>query len=167
MIRAYERQNLLDVAEDALEKAEATVGKNSKIDAIAARVCLRRGNPEEARKRLESINWEELDSNTYQTTLFVAGDIYERLKEVDKAMHAYQEANLRQSQTSRALMYDKRNNLAEYETCCKAYTHEFVKGWPKPTHERFKKDPIFFVGFPRSGTTPRSPAGCPDGPPPG
>ncbi|MFP4147695.1 MAG: tetratricopeptide repeat-containing sulfotransferase family protein [Halorhodospira sp.] len=153
LVRAYERLNDLEGAESALASAEEANGEHAKFHAAAARVALRRNDMAEAERRLNRIDWDALGTTTYQETLFLAGEIRGRLKDVDGAVAAYTEANEAQRETPRARGYDKRAFLQEIERGPSVFTAQAVASWPAPTRMRVQQDPVFFVGFPRSGTT--------------
>jgi tetratricopeptide (TPR) repeat protein len=147
-----ERANWL---EEGLATARQALRLNSgdvRAAVTAARVERRLGHLEAALRRLDELDARGADPESRAYAAFERGQILDRLGDYGRAYQAYLEGNALLADTSVARDIDRGFFPALIERLADRFTPAWVETWtPPPLGER--PDPIFLIGFPRSGTT--------------
>ena len=149
---SLETMNSLEDAGAAAQEALALDGDHLLANVVAARLERRSGNAAAARDRLLGLGKRKgaLDAAGYT----VLGQAHDRLGEYDAAFEAFAQAK----QCARHELGDEKslrqdNFLDHVRTFRTWYSADKAAGWAAPPASPDQTDPIFFVGFPRSGTT--------------
>ena len=107
-----------------------------------------------ARERLESSAWQSADAETQEAAAYLLCDLCDRLDDPDAAFGYAVEANricaagLSAQRTDRGAYFRLIDELSEVFAL-----EERVAKWPECNIDDDSPDPVFLVGFPRSGTT--------------
>lgn len=154
LIRTLEKQNDLAGARQAQADAAAILGTTPQLTATAARLALRQGDAESARRHLEGLAWDALDAESRQDTLFLAGQVHDRLGETERAIACFTEGNAHLAATDRAQRADAATFHRRLDRLHAWLQPDQLADWPAPQPgPADARTPIFLVGFPRSGTT--------------
>ncbi len=159
---AYEARNDLDAAAEAARQAHALSPDAPGPRILLSRLDHRRGRLAEARSGLEAALDLHPGDEQRCDALFELGQVLDKLGKADAAYSAFLEANALHRNSPVARRFDGRRFLARIEANRAAFTRHglaallarapqapqssVATGAPGPS-------PVFFVGFPRSGTT--------------
>lgn len=151
---AYEAQNNLKAAADAAQKARALRPDAPGPRLLLARLDHRRGRLAEARRGLEAVLALPLDDQRRCEALFELGQVLDRLAAAEAAYRAFREANALHAAAPAARRFDG----ARFLDRVAANRAAFAGRGPaarvaRPQSTEDDRPPVFFVGFPRSGTT--------------
>lgn len=154
---SYEHLGLLEEAKKTLADAKdyCTSWPRARM---AARIALREKLPnEELRLYMDELlaSMEGIDENEAENAppFFELGRLYDKLGEPAKAFENFEKANYCQSVDPYIARVSRTSYLDEAHQYAKDFTDEFVKNWSAPVPYSGTPQPIFLVGFPRSGTT--------------
>ncbi len=153
---AHEARNDLDAAEEAARQAQAL-----NPDALGPRILLarldhRRGRLAEARRGLESALALQPGDEQRCDALFELGQVLDKLGAANAAYGAFLEANALYRDSPVARRFDGRRFLARIEANRAAFTQQGLAALLARAPQASGTagaSPVFFVGFPRSGTT--------------
>jgi tetratricopeptide (TPR) repeat protein len=141
--------------EDALATAERAlaIDRGQVRAAVAAARCERRlGRPEAAIARLREIPVEGLDADGRAHVAFDLGASLDRAGGYVEAYRAYCDANASAAETAQAKATDRAAMPMLIGTLRERFTAQWVASWTPPVPSE-GRDPVFLIGFPRSGTT--------------
>lgn len=148
----FERSSKL---EDGLAMAERALRiKPGYVQAhVLAAKCERRlGREQEAITRLEALNLEHLDVLGGDVAFYELAALRDRTGDYERAYAAYKKANELAAETPQWKRVDKDrfpNLIFDLKT---AFTSEWLETWTPPIAYP-DRQPVFLIGFPRSGTT--------------
>ncbi len=147
-----ERAGRLEEALATAERALAADGGHVRATVAAARCERRLGRAEAGLARLRAIDAASLDADGRAHVAFELGASLDRLGAYDEAYRAYCEANAFAADTPQAKAVDRTTMprlIARLRGC---FTPDWVASWT-PAVVAEEEDPVFLIGFPRSGTT--------------
>ncbi len=155
LAKLYELSNDLSTAEEYLNKGLALEPDHPHSHRLFANIKRRQGKIDEAIARLESAPIAENDPGLAIYVHFELGRLYERKQDSALAYAHYLKANQLQSQTPQAQRVNKQAFFDIIDRIHQTFTPEWLATWSAPYEARVndRPDPIFLVGFPRSGTT--------------
>ncbi len=148
----FERSSRL---EDGLTMAERALRiKPGDLQAqVAAAKCERRlGREQDALRRLEALERGHLDVEGGDVALYELGALYDRTGNHERAYQAYREANERARKSPLWTQVDRDLFPRMIADLTAAFTSEWVESWTPPVPYQGRQ-PVFLIGFPRSGTT--------------
>lgn len=154
---AAEHGNQLDLARDANAQALALDPGHPAANLNAAELALRDGDADNALARADALLDRQLAPITQVRALFLRAKAHEALGDAEAAFAAFAEANRRELELLRAQGIDPRRYLKRLDDA-----HARLDAWPKIVPDTGAGDgaaspgrraPVFFLGFPRSGTT--------------
>ncbi len=152
-LRLLERMNRMAEVRAGLAEARARWPAEGRLALLAAQVALREGDAEEALAVLQGTGAASLDRPSLLERAFLLGRIHDRLDHPGQAMRWFREGNRRQEMlpvyedVARTRFLDRLDHIEQ------ALAPERVAAWPPPPPPDGRDDPVFVVGFPRSGTT--------------
>ncbi len=153
--------NLLELrgkVDEAVEMAKALMageGKNPLVHLLAARLERRQGLVESAVARLRFLLTKDMPATVRLNVLFEYGHGLDRLDKTKEAFAAYAQANAMQTLVAKDLKVDFDDFRNRVERAKNFFTGDRIAAWPAPhIAESPHRPPVFYVGFPRSGTTP-------------
>ncbi len=141
--------------EEGLEMAERALRSNPgdvQAQVVAAKCERRLGKEQEALTRLEALKLEHVDVVGGEVALYELAALYDRTGNHERAYHFYTKANDLARESPLWKRVDKDRFPRMIEDLKTAFTSDWIESWtpPVPYHGR---QPVFLVGFPRSGTT--------------
>ena len=150
---ALEMQNDLQGASQAAQRARdadpAAVGP----EYLLARLDHRFGRLTEARARLESLLARVLTRGQAIDAWFELGLVLDRLGVAEDALRAFGKGNALMRESRAARKSQGSRFLERVETTRAWFTVDRLRTVPSVALEDGRRPPVFFVGFPRSGTT--------------
>ena len=148
---AFETQNDRAAARRAVELALQRDPDHLMANIIAARLE-RREDQALARDRLLKVMPKHKELNSAFFT--VLGHTHDRLGSYDEAFAAFTKAKLAAAAALGGTTESwKKHYLEHVQSYQDWYSEERAKAWPPPDQGADVPNPVFFVGFPRSGTT--------------
>jgi len=151
----YEMTNRLPEAEHYLQQALQLVPDHLLSRRLAATLLRRQGKIKEAITQLEEIPIPADDQLLAQSIHFELGRLYDRAEDSPRAFAHFQLGNRLLSRCPAAAHADKHAYLQMVRDLRQSFTPQWLDTWPAraiPT-DRAATEPIFLIGFPRSGTT--------------
>ena len=151
----FERRGILREARVAAAEALARQHVSVIANLILAKCDRREEKLNEALERLQTLTLDELIPEHQQSYHFEYGQLYDRLKDFSRAYMHFEEANRISASRPHAKQIDRNGYVQEISALADRFTPAWVSSWtpPLPPDERPKQEPVFLVGFPRSGTT--------------
>ena len=143
----------LEEAEDAIAQARKHLPETPEMIFMEAKIARRRGGAKDALAVMEKYlpGMKKTPRNYHY--FYELGKLYEKLKMQDKAFTTFQDANNLWAQTDDVKKLNRTEVPQSIKRLTKAYTPAWIKSWtPTPSYED-TPEPVFLVGFPRSGTT--------------
>ena len=147
-----ERANRLGEALAAAEQALHRNPRDIRAAVTAARAERRLGRAEDALRRLEALDIAGADLDNQAYAAFERGQILDRTGDYARAYRAFVEGNALLARTPAAGAIERDFFPRLIDRLVGRVTREWVATW-SPTPAEDRPDPVFLIGFPRSGTT--------------
>jgi tetratricopeptide (TPR) repeat protein len=149
LAQLHERQNRLDECADAIERLEASDDARVHLPLLRARLAYRRGD---FPKALELARGSPEVSDPGSRAQLV-GQICDRMGDAAAAFEAFVEMN--RDLGIAPEVADARGNAYRKLLArrVRLATRKWVRGWRRSAYRSDAREPVFLVGFPRSGTT--------------
>lgn len=145
-----ERLNRLDDLDALIATARQRRVQDGRIDFLEAWALRRRGRFAEALALAERSGEQIRPARRAQLT----AELCDRLGDTDRAFAAFAEMNRVTLDGPAARHAAARDYAAEIAANAAVVTADWVAGWPAPPPADMRRaDPVFVLGFPRSGTT--------------
>jgi Flp pilus assembly protein TadD len=149
---ALELANRLDEATAVVERLMALRADDAVTLLMASRLARRRGDNEMAADRAATARTLADDGGVRLNACFELGIAFEKSGRADEAFKAFAEGNRLQAATGVARRIDRAAYPGHIAACREWFDDERL-GRPPPGRPDGTPPPVFFVGFPRSGTT--------------
>ncbi len=153
LAKVLEALNDLEGAEAAAKQALALDPGALTAQLVLARLDFRHERFGDARARLEAMLAKPLSDAAKTEVLFELGLVLDQLGESAAAFAAFTDANALQSRSEAARRFDGNRFLARVEASRAWFTRERLQALAARAPGAEETAPVFFVGFPRSGTT--------------
>lgn len=155
LAKIYEMSSDLTAADACLQKAMSLAPDHPHSHRLFANIRRRQGRIDEAIARLESVSIPQDDPRLAIAMHFELGRLYERKQDSARAYAHFLQGNRLQSQTPEAGRTNKLAFVNMIEKIRQTFTPAWLATWtPTRTAAASEQpDPVFLVGFPRSGTT--------------
>jgi tetratricopeptide (TPR) repeat protein len=153
---AYEAQSDLEAAAKAARNAQKLRPDAPGPRLLLARLDLRSGRLTEARRGLEDVLALPLDDQRRCEALFELGQVLDRMGDAEAAYRAFLEANALHAASPAARRFDGARFLGRVAANRAVFTERAparMPRTPRAAQRDGERPPVFFVGFPRSGTT--------------
>lgn len=147
-----ERAGRLEEALATAERALAAGGGHVRAAVAAARCERRLGRPEAGLARLRAFAGQSLDAESRAHLAFELGATLDRLGAYADAYSSYCEANALSAESAQARAVDRAAMPRLITNLHDRFTAAWVASWT-PRLPPEGEDPVFLIGFPRSGTT--------------
>ena len=153
--------NLMELFEDtnqdeklnyAILKAETSIKNEPIINLFKGRILYKNEKFYEAINKLEKISFEDDRAVQEQSRLFTLAKCYDHLENIDQAFNNFEKLNhisLKQKEST----INKNIYLKHIEKRKNFFEKNEINKWVTINLKSEKPDPIFMIGFPRSGTT--------------
>ena len=154
LCEGLERGNRIEAMAEALERARRHCpGAHPALVLREAELRKRRGDIEGARASLENSAWQAADDDTRETAAYLLCDLCDRLGAADEAF-SYAEMANRITQGTLAVQRVNPNAYFELiDELARSLTDLDTTDVQAAAVADGRADPVFLVGFPRSGTT--------------
>ncbi len=106
-----------------------------------------------ARALLEAAGEEVADARFLKERAHLLGELCDRLGDTEAAFKYFREGNRRNRDFSEAKSPSGSSYLERIEVLSGRFTSDWTAGWRNLESSDGRSDPVFLVGFPRSGTT--------------
>lgn len=147
-----ERMNLLEEAEEALRKGRELEPDEDQFLLPLAKIQRRRGEIDEALEFIERVLASDAQDIVKTAAWNEKGKALDKLKRYDEAFEAFVESQQAAARTEDARQMD-RSFFDPLFDAAAWFTTDSMKDWESVAFDDDHKDPIFLLGFPRSGTT--------------
>jgi tetratricopeptide (TPR) repeat protein len=148
----YERNNDLERALTHTLKALDIKPDYYSAQITQAIILKRQDKLDQAKEILSSLKDKQLSHKDLGRVYFELGKISDHVHDIDTAYEYFIKANnLRRQFSSGDVEPEKALNDLEQDK--KIFTKEFLESWTSDLDNTGQKNPVFLVGFPRSGTT--------------
>jgi len=152
LMEAYEKTNQERELKSAISNAQTLIKDNSIIKLYEGILLSRNEKFVEAKNCLELISFEADEINKEISRVSTLAKCYDRIGGTDKAFNYFKKANLL-SQKTKIKNFDKNKYLQEIKIRKEFFKKSNIKKWPVLKQPDNRPNPIFLIGFPRSGTT--------------
>jgi tetratricopeptide (TPR) repeat protein len=149
LAKLHERQNRLDEFAETISRLERTDPAHAELPLLRARLAYRRGELEQA------LNFALAAPGTIDpgSRAELLGNIHDRRGESAEAFAAFREMNRDTGLAPETIEARAQHYRSRLDHSARSMTSERVRRWPKDEDDDGFDDPVFLVGFPRSGTT--------------
>ena len=149
----YEKTNRTEDLREAVNTARRLCPEDPRFALREAQLLKRDGEFAAARDILEAAGEDIADAGFRSARTHLLGELCDRLDDVRAAYEYFSEGNRRTRDTPAARRADGRIYRARIDALEQHFTADWVAGWrPLESCDEWS-DPVFLVGFPRSGTT--------------
>ena len=149
-----ERANRTDQLRELLARARSRCpGDHPALQLREAELLQRDGDLQGALRCLESPTEWRADEDTLAARAHLLADLYDRLQEPAKAFHQAGIGNQFTARGAAAQPFDGGLYLQRIDKLGARFTPAWVNQWSPLKGPDGRADPVFLVGFPRSGTT--------------
>ena len=152
LLELYDISNQNEKFKDVLEKSETNFGKNSTIELFRAKLFYKLKKYKDVVKTLENIKFDQQENFKENSRLELIAKSHDQLSNFKEAYYFFEQNN----NLSKKIDNNNAKKEVFIETINKR-TKYFAKvkfsEWQIEKNEDDLKDPIFLIGFPRSGTT--------------
>ena len=152
LIQLYEKLNEEEKLKKAINNAEVNLKNIPLIKLYKGKLLYRTGNFSEAINILESISFGSPQLILESTRCSTLAKSYDQLKKCSEAFKCFKKSNEIHIEIN--ANKKNKNNFLKLINERKNFIQNFnIKEWTTPKTINDKLDPIFLIGFPRSGTT--------------
>ena len=152
LLELYDTSNQNEKFKELLEKSENNFGKNSTINLFKAKLFYKLKNFKEVVETLEKIKFDEDENFKENSRLELIAKSHDHLGNFDESFNFFEQNNELAKKTdknnaNKDVFLDVINRRIKY------FSNLNVNNWEIEKEDDDLKDPIFLIGFPRSGTT--------------
>lgn len=137
----------------AVNNARANCPGNPLIAFREAQLFKRNGDFEGARAVLEVADGQIIDAKFLSGRAYLLGNLCDRLGDYEAAFNYFKEGNRQCANTYEAEQADAEHYQTQVDFFKKRYTADWIADWQELEVLDDLRDPVFMIGFPRSGTT--------------
>jgi len=152
LMEAYEKTNQERELKSAISNAQTVIKDNPIIKLYEGILLSRNEKFVEAKNCLKLISFETNETNKEILRVSTLAKCYDRIGNTDKAFNYFKKANLL-SQKTKIKNFDKNKYLQEIKIRSEFFKKSNIEKWPVLKQSDNRPNPIFLIGFPRSGTT--------------
>ena len=155
LMETYERTNNDEKLENAILSAKNLIGDAPVIKLYQGALLYKNEKFYEAVESLEKISFKEKQINFERLRVITLAKCYDRLedKNTDKAFGYFVNANNLALKTKNIKFIDKERYIEKINIREKFFKDNEIKKWPVLKSIEENQEPVFLIGFPRSGTT--------------
>lgn len=139
-------------AGELVERGLALDPDNPTLSLTAARLARREGRTEDGIALLETLR-SKIPEAAQGDLLLLLGQFYDKQKDAARAFHCLSEGNRLKAASMLAGADDSEQYLQRIEQLRQRFRAEDPRSWAPHDGDDFHDNPIFLLGFPRSGTT--------------
>ena len=146
----YERKNEEEKLNNIIKKAEAIFDESNFVNLFKGKIFFKANNFDQVISLLEPLffNQETLE----QSKCMILAKSFDKKNNTEKAFHYFSKMN-EISLRNKNKNIDKNNFIKLIDKRINFFKKDNVKNWPKLNINVNYNNPVFMIGFPRSGTT--------------
>jgi len=152
LLAAYENSNKIDSFQKTLNVAEKKFPNAKILKLYKGVLFFRKKKFKESIDYLNSATFNENEEIEIKRIFFLA-KAYDHANKVEEAFKFFELGNKLESNRFEAKQFNKNRYLKNIETKKKYFIKKNISKWTKIKSLPSKNNPVFLVGFPRSGTT--------------
>ena len=149
----YEKTNRTEALRKTVSKARRSCPQDPRFALREAQLLKRDGDFGAARTVLEASGEGIADAGFLGVRAHLLGELCDRLGDTRSAYDYFREGNRRSADSPEAKRVDGKTYVARIDVLAKRFTADWITGWRNLERNGDRPDPVFLVGFPRSGTT--------------
>ena len=149
----WERANRLDQARPVIERGLRLAPEDEELNLLAAKCERRDGNAGPAIARLEKIDRAAAQRRSAFNIGFELGRLYDQQGDYKEAFGHFSEANQRSRQYPPHAKVNRNHFLEMLAAIDSRLSRDWIDSWSATPALQERRTPVFFFGFPRSGTT--------------
>ena len=153
LCEAFEGANDTEGLRETVNKARQNCPEDPRFALREAQLLKRDGEYESARAVLETAGEGGGDANFLRVRTHLLGELCDRLGDSHAAYGYFSEGNSRSKDTPEAKQADGGIYVARIDALAERFTSDWVSSWQNFECTDDRPDPVFLIGFPRSGTT--------------
>ena len=153
LMEAYEKTNQERELKSAISNAQTLIKDNPIIKLYKGIMLNKNEKFVEAKNYLESILFDTKEIKNEILRVSTLAKCYDRIEDNDKAFNYFTKANNLFPQIRKVKYFDKNRYLQEIKIKREFFKKSNIEKWPTLKQPDNKPNPIFLIGFPRSGTT--------------
>jgi len=153
LMESYENLNKEKDLIQAIINAKKLIGDNPVIRLYESVILYNSNKFVEAKDLLEKISFDDADLKNESKRIITLANSCDRLGDNEKAYNYFVEANNLFLNLRKVNLFDKNKYIKIIKDRVDFFTKSNIQKWNKLKLSNEKQDPIFLVGFPRSGTT--------------
>ncbi len=154
LCEVFEQTNNTEALRETVNKARGNFPKDPRFALREAQLLNLDGDYVAARAVLEATGEGDSSAASFlRVRTHLLGRLCDRLGDSSAAYDYFTAGNRRSRDTPEAKLADGGAYLARIDALAKRFTADWVGGWRKLESHDERSDPVFLVGFPRSGTT--------------
>ena len=152
LMNMYERIGENTKLKDIINKSEKYFIDNSSIKLFKGKLLLKLKEYKDAINNLESIQFDLINKTKEISRCTTLAKCYDQIGDYKKAYKFFNLANESNFIINKDKI-DKEKAINIIKERINFFENPIIKEWPIPNSNKMKKNPIFLIGFPRSGTT--------------
>ena len=152
LLELYDTSNQNEKFKELLEKSDDYFEKNSTIDLFKAKLFYKLKKFEEVVQILENIKFDQDENFKENSRLELIAKSHDQLGNFKESYHFFEKNNDLSKKTDKNSA-NKEVFLEIINKRIKYFNNLNIKEWKTEKNDNDTKDPIFLIGFPRSGTT--------------
>lgn len=153
LMQIFEITNDVEGLRAAADDAERSCGDDPRIALGKAWLLKRDGDPAAARALLENAREAFSDPVFLAERAYFLGDLCDRADDPDAAFQYFTKGGIHGKEVARTRRIDAARYRSRVDLLTRRFTTGWVDDWRKIAPRDGRPDPVFLVGFPRSGTT--------------
>ena len=153
LMESYEITNQEKMLKETINNAKKFIRNNSIIKLYEAIILYNNNKFNEAKNYLLSISFKEQEKKNEVVRLTTLAKCYDRIAESKNAFNCFTKANSLSPEIKKINFFDKKRYLKNIEIRKKYFTKNNIKKWKVLKYPEINEEPVFLIGFPRSGTT--------------
>lgn len=153
LVEALETANRTDDLRAAVANGKRSCQGHPLLALGEARLLKRDGDYAATRAVLEEVTEPVADARYMASRLHLLGDLCDRLGDAEAAFNYFGESNSWRGDTPEAKRFGEGRYLVQIAVSAKRFSADWVADWRPLETSDGRPDPVFLVGFPRSGTT--------------
>ena len=147
-----ERTNQNEKLNKAIIKAELQFKQNPIVKLFYGQYLYKTQKYSEAIENLEKIKFDKNQLNRERLRSLILAKSYDQIKNFEKAFNYFAKTN-EINLINKDSHIDKNKTLKIIEKRANFFANPDIKNWPIQKKLKLNENPIFLIGFPRSGTT--------------
>lgn len=152
LLAAYENSNQIENYRKILALSKKKFPNEKILELYEGILLFRRKKFQDTVIQLNKVNFEKENQIEIKRNFFLAKS-YDRLGKTNKAFEYFSKANELDSNSTEVEKFDKDRYLNNIEKKRNYFTKKNINQWQTIKYPKSNFNPVFLIGFPRSGTT--------------